>query len=190
MKSLNKIQKISKVFKIIFQVIMILTIVMACYYVFATIIVLALKDNATFLDFLKKYVLSQPEEDVKLIVVKMVASAIISIGNAVIFGFTVNYLNSELKDGTPFTESGAKKLLKLGIRYIYIPIITLIVAAILAAILSRDDVNINSNLPSLAYGIILIMLSFVFRYGAELEQKVKATNQEKEESSENSDQQV
>jgi hypothetical protein len=81
----------------------------------------------------------------------------------------MNYFLMEQKEGTPFTEEGAKAFRTLGIVNIVAPLSAVIIASILEAIFkcpheARPDV-------SFGLGIAMILLSFVFAYGAELEKK-------------------
>lgn len=80
-----------------------------------------------------------------------------------------DYFAMEQKAGTPFTAEGAKAFRTLGILNIALPVGTAVLTAIIAAIFKcwgelRADY-------SLGVGIAMILLSFVFAYGAELEEK-------------------
>lgn len=80
-------------------------------------------------------------------------------------------LKKELADGTPFTQSGADQILRLGIRTIVLPLVAEILRAVFYEVFDvaqalRTD---SGNLPSLIMGIVLILVSLIFRYGAELE---------------------
>ena len=97
---------------------------------------------------------------------------VILIRDSILLGFTGRYLALEQAEGTPFTENGANTVRKLGIRYIYIPIVTAVIATV---IITAFDVGYEgniSNLPELTTGIVLIITSLIFRYGAELERKL------------------
>lgn len=84
-------------------------------------------------------------------------------------------LKKELADGTPFIQSGADQPLRLGIRTIILPLVAVILSAVFyevfdAAQTLRTD---SGNLPSLTMGIVLILVSLIFRCGAELEGRKK-----------------
>lgn len=81
------------------------------------------------------------------------------------------YLKSEQADGTPFTENGADRLERLGIRFIWIPAVTIAVSEAVAVLQGVEITGPVSNLESVLIGIILIFVSVIFRYGAELENK-------------------
>lgn len=64
-------------------------------------------------------------------------------------------------------------LKKLGIRCIYMPIVAVVLSCVIVACLGAEDAGGYSNLPSIATGIVLILASMIFRYGATLEAKAK-----------------
>ncbi|MGN1348102.1 MAG: hypothetical protein ACI4VI_04090, partial [Acutalibacteraceae bacterium] len=85
---------------------------------------------------------------------------------SLLFGFAKAYLENELKDGTPFTEKGAKEFLRLGILVCAIPIGGNILISIIANI--TDINNIYDAGEDIVFGLILILMSFIFSYGAEI----------------------
>ena len=101
---------------------------------------------------------------------------VICVGQAVLAKFAALYFHHELAAGTPFTASGAKELLRLGILTIAIPlgcdIAGNIVAGIAAGFLQVED-TIWTNLDfdssgSILLGIMFVLGSLLCRYGAEL----------------------
>ena len=82
-----------------------------------------------------------------------------------------------LTDGTPFTYGGAEQIKRLGIRTIVLPLVAAIVAAVIYAVFDLPQGSVEwSNLTSLGLGIVLILASLIFRYGAELETKNPSGN--------------
>ena len=100
------------------------------------------------------------------------------LAEGALMAFAYRYLKAEEADGTPFTEKGARQVLRLGIRTIVFPMIALGVSASACAIwnLPMQVMNDWSNAMSAGIGIMMIVSSLIFRYGAELEklQKEKA----------------
>lgn len=101
---------------------------------------------------------------------------VVCVGQAVPAKFAVLYFHHELDAGTPFTASGAKELLRLGIMTIAIPlgcdIAGSIVAGIAAGLMqaetaSRMELNFDSS-GSILLGIMFVLGSLLCRYGAEL----------------------
>ena len=84
------------------------------------------------------------------------------------------YFKTEQADSTPFTENGANLLRKLGIRCIWMPIVAVVIASVITVCLGAERSGDISNFPSLVTGIVLILSSLIFRYGAELEQRNRA----------------
>ena len=110
-----------------------------------------------------------------------IAIGITSTAIAVLSKLAVNYFTNELDDGTPFTYSGAKELLRLGILSIAIPAATSTVIGIAFIITKHfwpalsDEIMIGEPI-SISFGIMLIIMSLVFKHGAELEEKLKNDN--------------
>ena len=102
---------------------------------------------------------------------ELLAAAIMLTTGAVLLAFAGRYLKAELADGTPFTERGTEQLKKLGIRCICIPVTAIAVAASAAALLGVQGIDIISDLPGVITGVVLILVSLIFCYGAELEGK-------------------
>ena len=65
-------------------------------------------------------------------------------------------------------ERGANLVKRLGIRCIWMPIVSIVIASVIAACLGAELGDV-SNLPGVVTGIVLILASLIFRYGAELE---------------------
>ncbi len=59
----------------------------------------------------------------------------------------------------------------VSLRCIYMPIAAVVIASVIAVCLGAEEPMDVSNLPSVATGIVLILASLIFRYGAELEQR-------------------
>ena len=91
---------------------------------------------------------------------------------AILLGLAQSYLKTEQTDGTPFTVQGADRLKLLGIRCIWISIVSAVLAAVTAALLGAADAGMIGNGTEVITGIVLILASMIFRYGAELEQEV------------------
>ena len=103
----------------------------------------------------------------------MLADFVMITVEAILLSFALRYLKAEQAAGTPFTEAGADMLKKLGIRCIWMPIVAMVLASVIGVSFGVEDLGIGGNLPSLATGIVLILASMIFRYGAALEAKCK-----------------
>lgn len=93
------------------------------------------------------------------------------IAQVILLILTHGYLKAELADETPFTEKGAERLKKLGIRFVWIPVVVVAISEAVAIWLGVKRILIIGNLGCVMTGIVLILTAMIFRYGAELEQK-------------------
>lgn len=90
--------------------------------------------------------------------------------------FAENYFKNELNAGTPFTLAQAKEMLRLGVITLIIPPACTIAGSI-AEEITAGLMNIEKaaamdiyfdNEPSFVLGIMLILISLLCHYGAEL----------------------
>lgn len=98
----------------------------------------------------------------------LVAEAIACAFGAALLWFARNYLGRELADGTPFTEGGATQLRHLGILTIVLPIVSIALQIIPYQLLDAAEPRGMDNGSSVILGVVLILASVVFRYGAEI----------------------
>ena len=98
---------------------------------------------------------------------------LLALTDGTLLAFALHYFKAEQADGTPFTKRGADEIRRLGIRTIVLPLVAAILAATVHAVfhLPANAGSDWSNAYSLTMGIVLILASLVFRYGAELEEK-------------------
>ena len=111
----------------------------------------------------------------------LLSDLVFLVTESVLLFFARQYIKSEQAEGTPFTEKGADQLKKLGIRCIWMPIVAMVIVPIILLSLNVDRGGDISNLPSVATGLVLILASVIFRYGAELEAGCQARIMEKNE---------
>lgn len=163
-KNLKVVQTTSRVLEIICKVLVILCLVGA---IASTVGVVLLS-----LSYLFPKLVDRIEGDNGRKVFQLIGDClvglIVSIQGIIVSKAHKDYFAMEQKDGTPFTAEGAKAFRTLGIMNIVAPIIASIVAAIIGAIFKCwDDFRFDFGL---GLGIAMILLSFVFAYGAEIEQ--------------------
>ena len=103
---------------------------------------------------------------------------ILALADGILFVFALRYCKAEQADGTPFTQHGADRILRLGILTIVLPLVAAILSAIVCEVLPLplDAVRDWGNLDSLTVGIALILTSLIFRYGADLEAMCASDN--------------
>lgn len=122
--------------------------------------------------FGKPVAIFYPDTNWKQQSVELLAVSIRMIANCILLAFAQDYLKTEQSDGTPFTLAGAEKLKNLGIRCIWIPIAAIVVAVTVAVWLGEESIGEAGNAFGITTGIVLILASMIFRYGAELEQQL------------------
>ena len=174
MNTLQTIQKTFRVFHVLAKIAFIFSIVGAALCAVGTLCVVSGLTDVSGLTVFGQPFISFGTTDIHYALAALLSDMVILISDAILLGFTGRYLALEQAEGTPFTENGANTIRRLGIRYIYIPIVTAVIATV---IITAFDVSYEgniSNLPELTTGIVLIITSLIFRYGAELEQKSSA----------------
>ena len=110
----------------------------------------------------------------------LLSDLILLATDAVLLGFAGRYFKIEQAEGTPFTENGANLIRKLGIRCIWMPIVAVVIASVITVCLGVESSGDISNLPGLVTGIVLILASLIFRYGAELEEQNRSLISDRE----------
>lgn len=173
MKSLDRIQKIIKVFKILTNIAMIFAYVCAGFLVVTAIL---LANNSSF----ELVSSSNPEMfaaiDRNNTIAKLLCDFVVCLTDGLLLTFTLLYLKHELEDGTPFTNKGANEIKGLGIRLIILPLVAIGIISAICATFNAELPETMSNELSVSFGIALIIISIIFRYGAELESKIKGND--------------
>lgn len=114
--------------------------------------------------------------NVKSISAALAAWMVVCVGQAVLAKFAELYFRNVETAGTPFTLAGAIELRRLGIMMIFIPIVSVVLAEILQAIMTGfmnvlpdgwSYLNFD-NEASVIVGVLFIVGSFLCGYGAEL----------------------
>lgn len=186
MKNLNTIQTLAKIGETLSKIAFICSLVGACICAVG-MISLPLAGGEIFkIGGVSIYGLMklEPGEGLKSALVFMLGWLIVCIGEAVLAKFAEIYFKNELKAGTPFTFDSAKELTRLGILTAALPIGCAVLAEILQGIIAGFmDVEIApsseiciDNEGSVVLGIMLIVMSVLCRYGAELTDKASNNN--------------
>lgn len=80
-----------------------------------------------------------------------------------------SYFRREEKDGTPFNRESAVQLRHLGYHCIWVPLAAQVVAEVICTNLPGNTISMNSDPAS--WGLMLIFLSLICQYGAEVSEK-------------------
>ena len=99
----------------------------------------------------------------------LLTDLVFALTDGVLFLLAWRYFRQEQADGTPFTRNGAEQIRQLGIRTIVLPLAAVILAALFREAFGLTAAEEGDDLWGVGLGIVLILASLVFRYGAELE---------------------
>ena len=172
MKTLQIIQKLSKIGKILCKIVFILCIVGFCFCAVG-IASLALGAKTVKIGSITMESLIKTEAELTMgtLYASMIVAMILCSGKAVLAKYAEHYFRGEIEDGSPFNQIRAAELKRLGILTICIPIGTQIIAETVYDALSHIWNNAAplelDNSGSVALGIMFIVLSLICRYGAE-----------------------
>ena len=172
MNTLNTVQKTFWVFEIIARVAMILSFVwvgflavgLACGAAWYSGVSIAGLSRETLLFMTRSNSLNQ-------MVGVLLSELVFALTDGVLFLMAFRYLRQEQADGTPFTESGAGQIRRLGIWTIALPLAAAVLAALLREVFGTAQAGDWGNQFSVSLGITLILASLIFRYGADLEER-------------------
>lgn len=190
MKTLSTIQTLFKIGRVLSKVVYICDLVAAIACA-VTMLSLPFGDSGIikFGDVtLYGMIMNTSNVDVDSLYPLLAGTIIICIGQAITAKFAELYFTHELEAGTPFTRAGAKELLRLGIQTICIPLGTLILAQIVASIITEflgcSETFKPDEVENVALGVMFIIMSLLCKYGAEVtgEQGLKKAEELQEES--------
>lgn len=172
MKSLTTIQKTFRVFKVLSKIAMILWFVWAGLCVLGLLCGIAWYSGGTVAGASRETLFSLTMTgSLSQLIGVLLSDLVFALTDGALFLFAFRYFKQEQADGTPFTQHGAEQVKRLGIRTIVLPLVAVIVSAVLYKVFGLPEAGDWSSLSSVSMGIVLILASLVFRYGAELEGK-------------------
>lgn len=173
MKTLNIIQRLSRIGRILSKIIFIFCIIGFCGCIVG-IFSMAIGAPTLKIGGVTLESILSIDVGVTTGTVYAVSSAgmILCAGEAVLAKFAEHYFKRELADGTPFDLGGAKELMRLGILAIYIPIGTQMIAEIVYAVMEQTlhgvaPFRLDHSSP-VGLGVMFIVMSLGCHYGAEL----------------------
>ena len=167
-RNLTIVQKISKVLGILSKIGFIMSIVgLVC-----CIVGLVLSIVGGLSQELAAKIVKEGNVTMKQVSGYCLGGLVICIVSVIVTKLHKDYFQMEQAAGTPFTLESAKAFRTLGIVNLVAPFICTILIAIINSVLKiKVDYSIDG---SFTIGIVMILLSFVFAYGAELEEKVRS----------------
>ena len=171
-KTLGAIQTLAKIGRIISKVVFILCVVGASLCVVGLISLIAIPQTLEIGDVtLHSLIEDKAGMTVGGMYSAVTVGIILAAGEAVVAKFAEIYFRHEIADGNPFTFTGARELLRLGIITAAVSLGTAVAAGIAQSIFgifvdNLPDFSIEIG-GSLGYALAFIILSLVFKYGAE-----------------------
>ena len=175
-KSLNIVQKICKVCKILAEIAFVMLVVSAVLMLACGIFIGAGKLDALLASggLVLDDMLQQPGITQERMVTAFICLTIMLVAEAVVAKFINVYFKHELKAGTPFTFEGAKEMLRLGIITIAVPAAASVIVAIYFAVMMSGDLTFDFSIEiSVSLGIVFLALSPLLKHGAELRAKAQ-----------------
>lgn len=173
MKDLQTIQKTFRVFQILARIAFILSIVGASICAAGVLCCAVWSAGGRVFSLFGEPIVIPNGGDARQLTAQLIGNMIYLGTDALLLGFAGQYLRIEQAEGTPFTLRGADLIRRLGIRCIWVPIAAIAVAAAVGACLGAKGGNVG-NLPGIVTGVVLILASLIFRYGAALELRASA----------------
>ncbi|MDY2889286.1 MAG: hypothetical protein SOU19_06955 [Candidatus Caccosoma sp.] len=177
MKSLQRVQKIMSVLKVLAKVVFVFSIVGASLSLLMTLIIVSLGSESQIVEeVIKQYeasgILPQGtdiKEFYQLMMATMMSSTLLCISEAIIYYFVKDMYNYAVEIGTPFDKTLVMKMRKVGKLRIIVSIITLIICAIIISIMSKSSDQISlSNSSSIVIGILYLIIACFLDYGSDI----------------------
>ena len=180
MKRLHTIQRVFRVFQILSQIAMILAFVCAGLMAVGIVCTVAWNTGGTVAGMdLETWQAMTNMESLNQILGAQLSHLVILLADGILYLFAYGYFKAEQAEGTPFTHSGADRIRRLGIQSIVLPLVAVILAAVISSSLGLPENMEWSNGFSVMLGIVLILASVVFHYGAELEEQLAKEGESK-----------
>ena len=170
MTELIRIQKIFRRLKVLFTVFAVLCFVLSLLAVAAAVIWGVEGDSYLsgegFLAHIAE-ALDFGEKDAALGLFILDAISFFALG--FLLAATVCCLRAEKKEGTPFSESGARRTRTLGMLYFFISLATEMAAVIMRESFSVTSAESIGVVGGMATGVTLLVMSSLIRYGTRLQ---------------------
>ena len=169
MKSLEVIQKIVKVLKILAKIAYIFCIIGAVASAIGTASLFAIDENS---EIWKKALEAIQPDTIDLAAVRCtcLTGVIVCAAGAVLSWFSKKLFEDELAAGTPFDRHICKDVLKVGIIYLAVSVVSGIIIAIIYACFKLDADG--SGFSGFTTGIVYIICWLLCRYGADVKEGV------------------
>ena len=176
---LKTIQVLAKVGKIISTIAFVCSIVGAVFCVVGITSLAVGAEGALRFGGVNIYGIIEKNTDISVgsMYASMAAGVYSCAAGAVLAAFAKRYFQREMDAGTPFTNAGADEIFRLGILTIVLPLAARLLSEITNGVL-REAMDGAGKLAvdnggAVGMGIAFLVMSVIFRYGAQLEEKTK-----------------
>ena len=173
MKTLQTIQKTCKVFQTLTKIAMILCFVGSGLLLLGLVCGIVISSTGAVIagNMETLYRLTSSASFFEM-VGSLLAEFVLTLTDALLFFHAWKYFSAEQADGTPFSQRGADLMKRLGILLIVLPAVATILVGVLHGIFDLTQVEAADvgNGTSVMMGIMLILVSVILHYGAELEE--------------------
>ncbi len=178
MNTLDAIQKLAKLGRVLSRIAFVLAVVGVCGCV-AGLLSLSFGDGGVVKlggVTLHGLIDADHDVDVRSIAATLSGWLVVCAGEAVLAWSAGRYFRNELAAGTPFTLAGARELLRLGILTLVLPIGCAVVGRVVEGIVAGSlavekaagmDLTLGSE-ASVVLGVMFLLGALLCRYGAEL----------------------
>ncbi len=178
MKTLDKLQKIARIGKIVSRIFLFASIFCVTASIILLMTVLLSGDlSGDVKDFTISGLMRDSSKLASLdIVIYIIALSVYFIGHTYLWNSAYRYFAVEVESGTPFRDGNSSNLMKLGIATILFPaffeLLTLVLLHFATEHVFSGSAIMDYNPSStLSLGIMIIFASVICRYGAEIEAK-------------------
>ncbi len=189
-KTLGTIQSLMKLGKAI-SILVIIFSVLGMIGALIGGIVFSIEGDMIIETVMKELELGELGEDVQMMLTKeavvfaMIITFVSCLTEIIIASESKKYFKFEIKEGTPFTFEGAKKLKKVGILAIVLPIVMGIVLFAVEIVMVAQNPNVNLGdvtfTINIGTGVMMLIFALIFKHGAELNEVQKKANVERDE---------
>lgn len=166
MKSLDRVQTIAKVLKILSMIVFVASIVITSILSILLIVFCFVGNNVEFSNFFAQINLPY---DFNTVLCTLICLIIQSIGSIIIYSKVVKFYKLEITLGNPFDKPLIKVMRNVGVWRIILPIV---VSTITSIIYACFGVAVNvSSLAGVTMGIVYLVVSCIMEYGSELKRR-------------------
>ncbi len=167
MKSLERVQKISKVLYVLSYIVFVCSIVGLISGFIGSICVGIWGNSPEVIEYLES--INESTTIIRKVLCICICVTIECAFMIALYYYVKRFYKNELKTGTPYNQSVVKEMRFIGILHLILPLLSTI---IVSTIMFCFNVDLSmSNLSSIMLGIVYIILSYVIECGIDKKKK-------------------